>query len=147
MAIFNGRYRWDGTKKDDLDPIAWNPGSYDVKILDLRTPAGNVDYLKPVICLYAGTGEGQSISANPEKFAKRICCDFSLEIERVLWVEDHLFEQDRYEIIIFSRAGRMGKGFFYRTDKRKALVSEVKLIEKALNELRKEEVENLQELS
>jgi len=41
----------------------------------------------------------------------------------------------------------MGKGFFYRTDKRKALVSEVKLIEKALNELRKEEVENLQELS
>jgi hypothetical protein len=138
MAIFNGRYRWDGTKKDDLEPIAWYPGSYDVKILDRSGSEGKVRPFKTAICLYARTGEGQSISASPEKFAKRICNDFSLDIERVLWVEDLLSEKDRYAIILFTRTGKMGKGFFYRTEKRQALNAEVKMIEQALVELAEE---------
>ncbi|MBU1568557.1 MAG: hypothetical protein KJ630_23385 [Proteobacteria bacterium] len=135
MAIFNGRYRWDGTKQDDLEPVAWYPGAYDVKILDRSGREGKVQHLKPFICLYARTGEGQSISANPEKFAKRICSDFSLDIDRVLWVEDLLTENERYDIILFTRTGKMGKGFFYRAEKRRALEAEVKMIEHALNDL------------
>jgi hypothetical protein len=138
MAIFNGRYRWDGTKKDNLEPIAWFPGSYDVKIIDRSIPAGKVRLLKPYICLYARTGEGQSISANPEKFAKRICNDFSLDIERVLWVEDLLTEKDRYEVIIFTLTGKMGNDVFYRSEKRTALLREVKMIERALAEMPQE---------
>ncbi len=138
MAIFNGRYRWDGTKQDDLDPIAWYPGSYDVKILDCSGKESKVSHFKTSICLYARTGEGQSISANPEKFAKRICNDFSLNIDRVLWVEDLLSEKDRYAIVLFTRTGKMGKGFFYRTEKRQALDAEVKMIERALVDLAKE---------
>ena len=128
MVIFNGRYRWDGTKRDNLDPVAWYPGSYDVKILDRSSTEGKVRHFKPYICLYSRTGEGQSISANPEKFAKRICNDFSLDIDRVLWVEDLLTEKDRYDIILFTRTGKMGKGFFYRTEKRKTLKAETKMI-------------------
>jgi hypothetical protein len=138
MAIFNGRYRWDGTKKDDLDPVAWYPGSYDVKILDCSGSEGKVTHFKTAICLYARTGEGQSISANPEKFVKRICNDFSLVIERVLWVEDLLTEKDRYVIILFTRTGKMGKEFFYRTEKRQALEAEVKMIHLALADLAEE---------
>ena len=132
MVIFNGRYRWDGTKKDNLDPIAWYPGSYDVKILVRSNSENNVRLLKPFICLYARTGEGQSISASPEKFAQRICSEFSLDIDRVLWVEDILSEKERYEIILFTRTGKMGKGYFYRAEKRKAFEAEVKMIEQAL---------------
>lgn len=135
MAIFNGRYRWDGTKQDDLEPVAWYPGAYDVKILDSSGREGKVKHFKPFICLYARTGEGQSISASPEKFAKRICSDFSLDIDRVLWVEDLLTENDRYDIILFTRTGKMGKSFFYRTEKRRAREAEVKMIEHALNDL------------
>lgn len=138
MAIFNGRYRWDGTKKDNLEPIAWFPGSYDVKILEHPVPPGKVQLLKPYICLYARTGEGQSISANPEKFAKRICNDFSLDIERVLWVEDLLTETDRYEIALFTLIGTMGNNVFYRSTKRQAFAGEVKMIEQALAALQKE---------
>jgi hypothetical protein len=137
MTLFNGRYRWDGTKKDNLDPIAWFPGSYDVKILECSIPGGKVQLLKPYICLYARTGEGQSISANPEKFAKRICRDFSLEIERVLWVEDLLTETDRYEVVSFTLTGKMADRAFYRIEKRKALDREVKKIENALTSLTK----------
>ncbi len=138
MAIFNGRYRWDGTKKDSLEPIAWFPGSYDVKILERPVPPGKVQLIKPYICLYARTGEGQSISANPEKFAKRICKDFSLDIERVLWVEDLLTETNRYEVALFTLTGTMGENAFYRSTKRPAFAQEVNMIERALATLRKE---------
>ncbi len=144
MTIFNGRYAWDGTKNDNLDPITWYPGCYDVKILDRGSAQGSVQHFKPIICLYARTGEGQSISANPEKFVKRICSDFHLDIDRVLWVEDLLTEDERYEIILFSRTGKMGKEYFYRIEKRKALAVEVKMIQQALRALSESDVANVE---
>ena len=130
MAIFNGRYRWDGTKRNDQDPIAWSPGAYDIRIFKCASTSGNVEPLKPYVCVYARTGEGQSISANPEKFAKQICNDFSLELERVLWIEDHLAGDNRYEVVMFSRSGRIGDELFYRTNKRKAFDHEIRLVER-----------------
>jgi hypothetical protein len=132
MAIFNGRYRWDGTKKNNQDPIAWSPGAYDVKIIKCNSYSDKVQQLKSYLCVYARTGEGQSISANPEKFAKQICREFSLDIERVLWVEDLLTDEDRYEVIMFTRSGRVGDSIFYRTDKRKPLERENSLLEQEL---------------
>jgi hypothetical protein len=134
VAIFNGRYEWDGTKSGELEPVAWYPGSYDVKIVILRGDDKVVSF-KSVLCLFAGTGEGQSISAHPEKFAKRICADFSLALERVLWVEDLLEGEDRYQIVNFSRAARMGKEHFYRPSKRIATVSEKRLITQAIDSI------------
>jgi hypothetical protein len=135
MAIFSGRYRWDGTKKGEQEPIAWSPGSYDVKIFKRAISSGNVQYLKPYVCIYAQTGEGQSISASPEKFVKQICNDFSLDIERVLWVEDLLTEENRYEIVMFTRSQKMGNTIFYKTKKRIALEAEVLMIKRELSGL------------
>lgn len=135
MTLFNGRYRWDGIKKDDLDPVAWFPGAYDVKIVDCSALPGKVRLMKPYLCLYSRTGEGQSISASPEKFAKRLCRDFSLDLERVFWVEDLLSEGDRYEVVTFIPVLKIGNTPFYRTVKRKASAHEVEIIEKVLTVL------------
>lgn len=132
MILFSGRYRWDGTRKDNLDPVAWFPGAYDVRIIDCSQATVKVRLLKPYLCLYARTGEGQSISAQPEKFALRICRDFALDIDRVLWVEDLLTEQDRYEVVAFIRTAKIGNNPLYRATKRMASASEVKFIENAL---------------
>jgi hypothetical protein len=135
MAIFAGRYRWDGTKKGEHEPIAWFAGSYDVKIFKLASASEKIQHLKPFICIYAMTGEGQSISAHPEKFAKQICNDFSLELERVMWVEDLLRKEDRYEIVLFVRSGKLGETIFYRTEKRMASEREVHMIQNELSKL------------
>jgi len=135
MAIFNGRYCWDGTRKDNRQPIAWFGGSYDLKIFSCSSLSPKVKHLKSHICLFSGTGEGQSISASPEKFAKQICADFSLEIERVLWVEDHLCGEQGYEVVQFTRASRMGSIVFYRVDKRPPRESERGLINRVLASL------------
>ena len=133
MAIFNGRYRWDGTKRNNRDPIAWSPGAYDVKIFRCASSSSKVEHLKSIVCVYAATGEGQSISANPEKFAKQICNDFQLDMERVLWVEDTLKDQDRYEVVMFARSGKIGNIVFYRSQKRVAFKSEVEMIGQVLS--------------
>jgi len=132
MAIFSGRYRWDGTKRGESEPISWSPGAYDLKIFQRATFSEKVQHLKPYVCIYAQTGEGQSISASPEKFAKQICHDFSLEIEQVLWVEDLLNGKDRYEVVMFARSVKMGATVFYHTQKRLASPAEVRMIEREL---------------
>jgi hypothetical protein len=133
MAIFDGRYQWDGTKKDEREPIAWSPGAYDLRIFKCESSSDKVHHLKQFVCIYASTGEGQSISANPEKFAKQICNDFSLDIERVLWVEDLLTDENRYEIVMFTRSTKIGDAIFYRTNKRMALEPEVWMIQQQLS--------------
>ena len=135
MMVFNGRYRWDGTRKDNIDPIAWFPGAYDVKIFHRSNTTEKVRHFKPYVCLYSRTGEGQSISDNPERFAKRICRDFSLAIDQVLWVEDLLLEKERYDVVQFIRTGKVGENLFYRSEKRKALATEITMIQQGLADL------------
>ena len=132
MAIFAGRYRWDGIKKDEHEPIAWSPGAYDIRIFKCASSFDKVQLLKPFVCIFAATGEGQSISANPEKFAKKISRDFDLDIERVLWIEDLLTDSNRYMVVLFARSAKIGNAVFYKTTKRLARESELHLIEREL---------------
>ncbi|MFT5698956.1 MAG: hypothetical protein ACI8ZB_001812 [Desulforhopalus sp.] len=132
-SVYVGRYSWEGIKKDDRDPIAWSGGSYDVKIYKRPSMSGNVELLKPHVCVYSQTGIGQSISANPEKFAQHICLDFSLHIERVIWVEDLLTEDKQYDIVQFTRIRKIGNTVFYKTEKKKADMEEVIQIEEELH--------------
>ena len=132
MTLFNGRYSWDGTKKDDREPIAWFPGAYDLKIFDRGADKSGIKHLKQYTCIYAKTGDGQSISEKPEKFAQQICEDFSLDLEKVLWVEDLLTEKDRYVVIMFNRCRKLGDTFFYRTSRRKLFDAEMRWIKEAL---------------
>ena len=135
MTLFNGRYSWDGTKKDDREPITWYPGAYDLKIFDRSDAGSSIIPLKQYICIYSKTGEGQSISQNPEKFVRHICEDFGLDIEKVLWVEDLLTEKDRYSIVMFNRSRTLGDRVFYSISKRKALKAEKLWIKGVLSKL------------
>ncbi len=133
MAIFHGRYSWDGTKADDKEPISWFPGAYDLTIADLTESNNTLTFLRPHICVFTNTGRGYSVSANPEKFAKRICEDFSLQIDRVLWVEQREAGVDDFDIIVFTKKGQMGETSFYSMEKRKPMPNELSIIRKHLN--------------
>lgn len=132
MKIFDGIYSWDGKKTENKEPIAWFPGSYNLKIFDIRSSSKDVEYLKPTLCIYSKTGDGMSISEKPEKFAQEICSEFSLQIDKVLWVEELEENSGDFEIIVFQRAGRLGSNYFYRTLKRSPMKGERRIIEKEL---------------
>lgn len=132
-SIYVGRYSWDGTKQDGREPIAWSGGAYDITIYKRPSTSENVELLKPYVCVFAKTGIGQSISANPEKFAQHICFDFGLHIERVVWVEDLLTASDQYEIVQFTRVRKIGKTVIYTTEKRMADLEEIRRIKEELH--------------
>ncbi len=132
MPIFTGRYSWDGTKKDEREPIAWFPGAYDLKIFDRGGDNTGIKHLKQYTCIYSKTGDGQSISEKPEKFARQICDDFSLDFEKVLWVEDLLIEKERYVVVMFNRSRKLGDTVLYTTSKRTPFNAEKRWIKEAL---------------
>lgn len=132
MKIFNGTYSWDGKKHGDREPIAWFPGTYNLRIFNLSAGNRGVFYLKPHLCIFSETGQGHSISANPEKFAKHVCTDFSLDVERVLWVEELHNEAASYEVTVFTKSGKLGESLLYHVDKRPPSAAELKLIKKEL---------------
>lgn len=136
MKIYAGRYSWDGKKHTHEEPIAWFPGTYNLNIFDVSKAHAGATPLKPVLCVYSKTGQGMSISASPEKFAKHICSDFSLEIDKVLWAEELAERSGSYEVIVFTRSGKLGNNYFYRTSKRPPLEGERRIIEKEMAELR-----------
>ena len=136
VKIYTGKYQWDGKKHTrDVEPIAWFPGSYNLKIFHLHSPSMAVTHLKPYLCIYSKTGEGISISANPEKFAKHICHDFNLELEKVLWAEEREENSGEFEVVVFHERRRVGDASFYSIEKRPPLAGERRLIERELSAL------------
>ncbi len=135
MELFNGIYRWDGKKRDGRDPVAWFPGSYHLYIYSIGEDDGNVTSFRQHLCLYSETGTGYSISAQPEKFAKRVCEDFSIDLERTLWVEINPSPATKYEVIVYSRKSKLKEVFFYRIQKRTPTEAETRLIEEHLEHL------------
>ena len=133
MEIFNGTYSWDGKKHDGRDPIAWFPGSYKLRIFNLTINSSGVTHLKPYLCIFSETGRGHSISAKPGKFAKHVSRDFSLDIERVLWVEEFQEKEDRFEIIVFTRNGKLGEEPLYQARRRLPTEGERTLIERQMS--------------
>lgn len=129
MEVFNGIYSWDGKKHDDRDPIAWFPGAYHLHIFFIGEDEGNVTSIRQHLCMYSETGKGHSISTSPEKFAKYVCEEFDLDLERTLWVEIHPLRQQKYEIVDYSRKGKMKDVFFYHMQKRKPNNQELLQIE------------------
>lgn len=132
MAIFDGRYSWDGTKDDNREPISWFPGAYDIKIINLSLYQKAITHLKPYLCIFTNTGKGYSVSANPEKFAKRICEEFSLKIDKVIWVEQTEIDSDNYDIITFKKRGQLGENTFYSMEKRNPMPNELNIIKKEI---------------
>lgn len=128
MEIYNGIYSWDGKRHGNREPIAWFPGSYNLRIFDIGAQGGNITSLKRFLCIYSETGSGHSISAHPEKFAKQVCRDFGLDLERVLWVEELYNGGKRYEVVVFSRSSKMGETMFYRVSKRPPTDNDLKTI-------------------
>jgi len=108
--IFSGIYSWDGKKHDERAPIAWFPGSYHLHICEMERGAN-------------------------KRFVRHICHDFSLSVDRVLWVErSRLPATGDYQVIVFTKSGRLAGQDFYRVSKRSPSGAELHVIEQAAPE-------------
>ena len=132
MNIFSGTYSWDGKKHGTREPIAWFPGAYELRIFNLSRGKEGVTHLREHLCIFSETGRGHSVSANPIKFAQHVSEDFSLDMNRVLWVEKLKGPPERFEVIVPQKSSRIGERWLYDVSRREPSEAEMAMIQAEL---------------
>jgi hypothetical protein len=87
MIIYEGKYDWDGKKTDSSPPISWWPGSYMIKIIDLRDSHPEIIHIKPYLCIFSTTGDDYCVKNKFQNLAVKICRQFNIDPEKVMWIE------------------------------------------------------------
>ncbi len=130
MIIYNGIYSWNGKKTSKRPPVAWFPGSYNLKIISMEDEKDEVLHMKPYVCLYKTTGEGFTVDIRPDKFASVICDEFGIDMEKTIWADLSHGDISESEIITFSNKCTMGGKNYYLVKKRCPIKGEITIIEK-----------------
>ena len=128
MIIYDGKYNWQGKKRFPFKPISWWPGSYRITIIDLAKSLSGVHLLKPFVVIVTNTGEGISSINCTDNFAKSVCRDFKLKIERVLWIEHYPKKPAHMEVASFKPVTTIGGETLYSVKWRPIMSNELELI-------------------
>ena len=128
MIVYDGEYSWKGNAVLQERPISWWASSYHLKIVDLGRRSDGVVYLKPVIVKIQDTGRGASVVNCLPELAKRVCTDFELDFNRVLWVEEVPSEGRPVKVASFKPVANVAGDVLYKTNWRPATAQEAELI-------------------
>lgn len=134
MIIFDGKYEWDGKKRSSSPPISWWPGSYRLRIVDLKDLMPDVLHIKPYVCILSDTGHGYSIKNTFEKFAIAVCRDFNLDVDKVLWIENFPGKDKAMCAAMVTPVGAVGGETLYSTTWRPVRPNELQLLNTYLTE-------------
>ncbi len=129
MIVYDGEYSWKGNTTVKKRPISWWRSSYHLRVVDLSQGAPGVVFLKPHVVLFTDSGDGASVANCMPDLAKQICEDFNLDLNRVVWVEDHPEAKERFRIAVLKQVARLGGEAFYRVSWRPPGPREMDLIQ------------------
>ena len=92
MILHDFIYEWDGKSHDGEKPVAWWPGAYHVRIIELEDRASGMDYLIPTAVILKNANvknemKNTSLKNYIHNFAEKISNVYSLDMEKTLWIE------------------------------------------------------------
>ena len=134
MIIFDGTYRLQ--RQEDKSPDAdrnW-ACSWRLRLFDLTLSHPDVKHLKPYAIVATQAGGGIFKTTCAESLSKRICRDFNLEIEEILWVE-HYPEEPALYVAMFKPKSYVGNEIFYTIDWRPIRPNELQVIQPFVPEI------------
>ncbi len=133
MILFDGKYSWDGKKTGSEPPVSWWPGSYKIKIIDLRASFPGVIHLKPYLCLFAEEDTKFSVKDKFHNLAVKICKAYDLDPEKVMWIENYSDGKiNLTDIAVIEKITTIGKEIIYKTNWRHVRPNEEKFIATAV---------------
>jgi hypothetical protein len=133
MVIYEGKFEWDGKKRTDRFPISWWPGSYRIKIIDLKDRSPGAILMRPYLCILSDTGNGFSIKNTFERFALSVCDAFGLDVEKVLWIEENSINENKGAALV-KPVMKIGSKPIYETTWRPIRPNEMDLVNACLTE-------------
>lgn len=116
MILFEGRYSWDGKKRGSEMPVSWWPGSYKIKIIDLKAKSPGVILLKPYLCLFSSEGTEFCVKDKFHNLAVKICKKYNLDPEKVMWIEnDSRKNLEATDVAVIESTTKIGNEKIYKT--------------------------------
>ncbi len=134
MILFDGTYYLQ--RREDKPPNAdRNRGcSWRLRLFDFSISHPDVKHLRPYAVVATQTGEGIFKTTCAESLGKRICRDFNLEIDSILWIEHYPDEPALY-VAMFKPKSYFGHEIFYSIDWRPIRPNELQLIQPFIPEI------------
>lgn len=135
MILHDMIYTWDGKTHTEKKPIAWWPGAYRVRIIQLGEDSGNLSYLTPLAAICKPIRKPGTMNTSLrnciENFAKAISREYDLEIGKTLWIE----LDDDITAARFHMDRKLTDETFYTVTWRPVLPAERALLEKYIKDL------------
>ncbi len=127
MILFDGTYRMQRQGDAPFQPIGQWACSWRLRIIDFSMSKPDVKYLRPHVVVATQTGEGIFKTTCAESMGRRICKDFDLKIDEILWAEHYPDEPALY-IANFTPKSYFGTEIFYNIDWRPVRKNELEAI-------------------
>ena len=135
MILFDGTYglqrREDKSSNTDRNWAC----SWRLRLFDFSISYPNVKHLRPYAIVATQTGEGIFKTTCAESLGKRICRDFKLEIDEILWIEYYPDEPALY-VAMFKPKSYLGDEVFYTIDWRPIRPNELRVIQPFIPEIK-----------
>ncbi|MDY0375071.1 MAG: hypothetical protein RBQ72_04995 [Desulfobacterium sp.] len=129
MILHDTIYEWDGKSSDGEKPVAWWPGAYRIRIVDLTAGSPGMIHLKSRAVICRNRDKGTSIRNCIENFAGKVSQKYDLEIDRVLWVEVGQKDPRDVQIATLKKVSPMGGKDLYSASWRSARPNELKMLD------------------
>jgi hypothetical protein len=127
LIYFDGTYRLKPLGDSNIPIRKWQT-AWRVRIIDLSLSRPDVKFLRSKIVIAAPTGDNTLKTTCAESLGKRICRDFQLKTEEILWVERLPEEPHRFYAAIFTSRPYMGPEPFDSVAWRPVLDNEIDAI-------------------
>jgi hypothetical protein len=134
LIVFDGTYRLQrqedkSSNADSNWACAWR-----LRLFDFTITHPDVKHLKPYAIMATQTGGGIFKTTCVESLGKRICRDFNLKIEEILWIEYYPEEPALY-VAMFKPKSYLGNEIFYAIDWRPIRPNELQVIQPFVPEI------------
>jgi hypothetical protein len=135
LLLFDGTYRLQRQEDAPLKlgrkwACAWR-----LRVFDFSKKYPGVQHLRPYAVVATQTGEGIFKTTCAESLGSKICRDFDLNVDEILWVEYYPDEQALY-VAIFSPKSYYGTEIFYDVDWRPIMPNELNAIRPLMPEIK-----------
>jgi hypothetical protein len=134
LILFDGTYRLERREDKSSNGDRKRACSWRLRLFDFSISHPDVKHLRPYAVVATQTGEGIFKTTCAESLGKRICRDFNLEINGILWIEHYPDEPALY-VAMFKPTSYFDNEIFYSIDWRPIRPNELQLIQPFIPEI------------
>lgn len=134
MIFYDGTYRLQRRNDKRTKHVSKWANAWRIRIINFSISQPEVKHLKPYAIIATETGKGIFKTTCAESLGKRICRDFNLDINEILWIEQYPDEPVQMYVATFTPKSYSDYEIFYSINWRPIRPNELEAINRFISE-------------